>query len=62
MNRGVLIGMVIAAAIFPAIYLVITANQGSIESGDWVVAIVGAVICAAVAAVIGTLAAKRATR
>lgn len=60
MNRGVLIGMVIAATIFPVIHLVITAGQGGIESGNVVVAVLGALICAEVAAVIGMVAARRA--
>lgn len=62
LNRGVLVGAVIAFAIFAVIYLGIAAYQGSLTGGDAVVAIVGGLLCAAVATVIGGVAAGRATR
>jgi hypothetical protein len=61
-NRGVLVGMTIAAVIFIGIYLGATAASGDVKAGNAIVAIVGGLICAAVAAVIGGVAAGRANR
>ncbi len=61
MNRGVWIGMAIAAAIFVVIYLGIAAMQRSLNATDALIAIGGGLACAAVAAVIGTYSARRRT-